>query len=159
MLFGGQIMLQPRLQLTERAATLFGAQGPQNFAQAVTQFVDAGGDLRRRDPGSIMVKVIGALAVLAVGMFTYTILVGLWVAQGHAEASYQLKWQLATLVVMMITFTLSISEAVGAARIIDQQAEIINTYGEIAGDKIADEVARELTARGITEDDDEVAQA
>lgn len=59
----------------------------------------------------------------------------------------------------MITFTLSISEAVGAARIIDQQAEIINTYGEIAGDKIADEVARELTARGITEDDDEVAQA
>ncbi|MCB0221153.1 MAG: hypothetical protein KDH09_15755 [Chrysiogenetes bacterium] len=65
---------------------------------------------------------------------------------------------MATLVVMMVTFTLSISEAVGAAKVIDQQADIINTYGEIAGDAIANEVARELNARGITEEDD-VAQA
>ena len=105
-----------------------------------------------------MVKVIGLLAFAAVAMFTYTILVGTWVAQGHAEASYQLKWQLATMVVMMVAFTLSISEAVGAARVIDQQAEIINTYGDIAGETIAEQVARELSARGITEDDD-VAQA
>lgn len=151
-------MLQPRLKLAQRTAALRGAQRLQNRTQTIAQLVDLSGNLRQRYPGSTMVKVIGALAVIAVGMFTYTILLGLWVAQGHAEASYQLKWQLATLVVMMVTFTLSISEAVGAAKVIDQQAEIINTYGEIAGDAIANEVARELTARGITEDD-EVAQA
>ncbi len=106
-----------------------------------------------------MVKVISFLALVTVAAFTYCILLGMWVAQGHGDASYHLKWELATLVLMMITFTLSISEAVGAARIVDQQAAIINTYDELAGDALAEKVARELEARGVVEIEQEIAQA
>lgn len=104
-----------------------------------------------------MVKIIGACAFITVGMFTYVILLGLWVAQGHADASYQLKWELATLVAMLITMTLAISESVGAARIIDQQAAIINLYDELAGEQLSAKVAAELEARGILEG--EIAEA
>jgi len=61
------------------------------------------------------------------------------------------------MIVCMVTFTLSISEAAGAARVIDQQAAIINMYDELAGEQLAQKVAAELEARGIVES--EVAQA
>ena len=103
-----------------------------------------------------MVKVLAFCAAVTVGMFTYIILLSLWVAQGHAETSYLLKWELATLLAMMVTFTLSISEAVGAARVIDDQAKIINAYDEA----VADAAREKLAAQGIeSPGPEDVAQA
>ncbi len=103
-----------------------------------------------------MVKVLAFCAAVTVGMFTYLILLSLWVAQGHAEASYLLKWELATLLAMMVTFTLSISEAVGAGRVIDDQAKIINAYDEA----VAEAARGKLESQGIeSPEPGEAAQA